>query len=133
MLVDYPFDSGLFLRMVPREEGLKGAQVTIDHRPGGEICAIYSDGFLEHNEREDLLVPGAWNHFEVRCTGTDMRLEVWVNGEPVTDYRLPVGSAGYARAGRIGIQVHGDRDDPAENAVRFRDLRVRELTTDEPK
>ena len=126
VLVDYPFDSGIFVRMLPRETQLKGAQVTIDYRPGGEVCAIYSDGFLEHNERKDLIRAGEWNHFEVRCTGS-MDLEVWVNGERVTDYRLPEGAAGYAKHGRIGIQVHGDRDDPHENAVRFRGLWIREL------
>ena len=46
--LDHPFDSGVFVRMAP--EG-KGAQVTLDWRDDGEIGAIYSDGFLAHNER----------------------------------------------------------------------------------
>ena len=46
--IDWPFDSGVFLRMVPRGGG-KGAQVTLDHRPDGEIGGIYADGFLKHN------------------------------------------------------------------------------------
>ena len=121
--VDYPFDSGIFLRMAP--EG-KGAQITIDHREGGEIAAVYSDGFLKH-DRETRLKEGEWNHFEVRCTGFDMRIEVWLNGDKVTDYSIEPDSPGYAPTGRIGLQVHGDRDDPRENAVRFRNVRVREL------
>ena len=40
--ISHPFDSGIFLRMVPRSGGSgsgggKGGQVTIDYRPGGEV------------------------------------------------------------------------------------------------
>ena len=43
------------------------------------------------------------------------------------DYRIPEGLDTFARSGRIGIQVHGGRDDPEDAAVRFKNLRVREL------
>lgn len=121
--LDHPFDSGVFVRMAP--EG-RGAQVTLDWREGGEIGAIYSDRFLEHNEggaarfkRDD------WNEVVVRCTGFDMHLEVWLNGEPLTDYQVPPDSPGYAPTGLIGLQVHGERGDTG--AARFRNVRVREL------
>ncbi|MHC5071846.1 MAG: 3-keto-disaccharide hydrolase [Planctomycetota bacterium] len=125
--MSYPFDSGIFVRMVPRP-GAKGAQVTLDHRPSGEIAGIYSDGWLLHNERiQAKYKRDQWNHFEVRCRGSDMHIEVWMNGEKVTDYRLPQGSKGYAPAGRIGLQVHGSRNDPEGSRVQFKDLYIREL------
>jgi len=126
--IDFPFDSGIFLRMVPAAEQRKGAQVTLDDRADGEIAAIYADGFLLHNEaararwRQD-----EWNHVEVRCTGFDMRIEVWLNGEPVADYRVPPSVGEYAPRGRIGLQVHGGMGEPKESAARFREIRVREL------
>jgi hypothetical protein len=121
--IDHPFDSGVFLRMAPQG---KGAQVTLDWREGGEIGAIYSDGYLQHNEagaaqfRKD-----EWNEVVVRCTGFDMHIQVWLNGKPLTDYQLPPDSPGYAPSGLIGLQVHGARDDTG--AARFRNVRVREL------
>src|SRR5262245_66363172 len=91
--LDYPFDSGVFLRMVP---DAKGAQVTLDWRDEGEIGAIYSDGFLAHNEAAKArFLRDEWNDLRVRCTGFDMRIEVWLDGEPIQDFELPAGSPGY--------------------------------------
>jgi len=131
--LDHPFDSGVFLRMVPPSatapdgaSDLKGAQVTLDWRDGGEIGAVYADGYLQHNpEGAARFKPDAWNALTIRCTDFDMHIEVWLDGLPLCDYQLPPGSAGYAPGGRIGIQVHGARED--EGAARFRNLRLREL------
>jgi len=128
--MDFPFDSGIFVRMQP--EG-RGAQVTLDHRSDGEIAAIYSDGFLAHNPTgKDKYKQGEWNHVEVRCTGFDMHLVVHLNGELVMDHQVPEGSPGFAPRGLIGLQVHGDRDDPRSNKVQFKNVRVRELPVFEP-
>lgn len=128
--VDFPFDSGIFLRMSPHG---RGAQVTIDNHPTGEVGAIYSDGFLQHNESaREKVRQGDWNRFEVRCTGLDMRIEVWLNGEKIADYAQPKGAEGFAPTGLIGLQVHGDRNDPAGSTVRFQDVRVRELPLFDP-
>ncbi len=123
--LDVPFDSGIFLRMAP--EG-RGAQVTLDDRDDGEIGAIYSDAFLQHNANaRSQRRPGDWNHFEVLCTGFDMDITVWMNGELITQYAVPEGTAGFAPRGLIGLQVHGSREDPPGNTVQFRDVRIREL------
>jgi hypothetical protein len=112
--------------MVPPSENKKGAQVTLDWREDGEIGAIYADGYLQHNEggkarfRKD-----AWNDLRVRCTGFDMHIEVWLDGEPLTDFQQPPDAPGYAPSGRIGLQVHGQRGDTG--AARFRNVRVLEL------
>jgi len=125
--IDAPFDSGLFLRMAP--EG-RGVQVTLDDCPGGEIAALFSDGFLLHRNEREPWREGEWNHLEVRCTGMGIRTEVWLNGRLVADHRVSDDAAaapGFAPRGRIGLQVHGGRDDPPENAVRFRRVLVRDL------
>jgi thiamine biosynthesis lipoprotein len=126
--LDYPYDSGLFTLMLPPDSGLKGLQVTLDHRPGGEIGAIYADGFLEHRpEGEQFFRRGEWNRVRVRQTGFDPRVEVWIGDRLLTDYTLPPGTAGFARHGRIGLQVHGADSEAASRKVQFKNLWLREL------
>ncbi len=125
--LDAPFDSGIFVRMAPPPAG-KGMQITLDDRDDGEICALYADGFLLHNEAaRRLWKPNDWNRLRVRVTGFDMRVETWLNGEAVTDFTLPKNEPGYAPTGLLGVQVHGARKDPAQNAARFKNLSIREL------
>jgi hypothetical protein len=120
-----PNDSGIFIRMAP--EG-RGAQVTLDDRDDGEIGAVYADEFLAHNTTARAKWrAGVWNRVEVRCTGADMRIEAWVNGDRITDHQIPPGTPGFAPTGLIGVQVHGNRDDSPRTVVKFRDLRIREL------
>ncbi len=128
---DWPFDSGIFLRMAPRG---KGAQVTLDTRDDGEIGAIYADGFLRHNEAgAKLWKKDDWNRIEVRCTGERMRIVVQLNDAALVDYEVSPDMEDFAPTGLIGLQVHGDRTDPPGNAVRFRNLRIRELSRTAPE
>lgn len=129
--LDWPFDSGVFLRMAPNG---KGAQITLDHREGGEIGAIYSDGFLKHNpEGIKLWKKGEWNALEVRSSGASMKIEARLNGAPLVEFELAPGAEGFAPTGLIGLQVHGERDDPAANACRFRNIRLVELAPTNPE
>ena len=125
--LDHPFDSGVFVRMVPPARKQKGAQVTLDWREDGEIGAIYADGYLQHNEGgEALFEEDGWNDLRVRCTGFDMHLRVELNGQPLADFwHAPEQPLDFAPSGRIGIQVHGERGDTG--AARFRNLRLLEL------
>lgn len=124
--VGSPFDSGIFLRMLPPSSGLKGIQVTIDNRPDGEVGALYADGFLTHNlEAKSRFRQGEWNHFRVRCQGADFHVEAWMNGEKIADHAP--GAAGFARAGRIGLQVHGGEEVGELGKAQFRALRLRRL------
>ncbi|MEX1024723.1 MAG: family 16 glycoside hydrolase [Planctomycetota bacterium] len=123
--MDWPFDSGVFLRMVPPGGG-KGLQVTLDARDGGEVGAVYADGFLAHSDGARHWKRDAWNHVRVRWHGFEARLEAWVNGERVTDYTMRPGLDGFAPTGRIGIQVHPAAEGKVE-AARFRALRVKRL------
>lgn len=128
VLMTYPFDSGVFLRMVPDR---RGAQVTLDYRPDGEVGGIYSDGWFFHNPAgKARFRRDAWNHVKVRCVGDPMHVVTWLDGELLTDYRFPEGIPGFAPEGRIGLQVHGARSDPEGSQVQFRGVRVRELPRD---
>jgi hypothetical protein len=124
--LDEPFDSGIFLRMAPVG---RGAQVTLDLVPNGEVGAIYSDAFLEHNTTaRSKWKHGEWNHFRVVCTGADMHIEVWMDGAEIVNYSVPPNSPGFAPTGLIGLQVHGNRDDPPQNKVQFKNIEIRELS-----
>ncbi len=131
--ITYPFDSGVFLHMVPgglsvEEGGGKGPQITLDYRPDGEVGGIYADGYLFHNTRgKDRWKRDEWNHLRVRCVGNPMHLTFWMNGELVTDYRLPISQGAFAPTGLIGLQVHGARSEPEKSVVRFKNIVLREL------
>ena len=126
--LDYPYDSGVFTNMLPPSSGLKGLQVTLDHRPGGEIAGVYADGWLEHNPEGELLFQrDRWNRVRVRQTGFDPRVQVWINDTPALDFQLAPSLEGFARHGRIGLQVHGADAEAASRSVRFRRMLLREL------
>ena len=132
IFLEYPFDSGIFCRMLPRDQGnLKGAQITLDHRglgkPNeGQIGAVYADGFLFENKGGKAhYKKGEWNEVRVRCTGFDMHLEFWLNGEKLTDYTIDGDPKVYASTGLVGIQVHGGGE-PGKHA-KFRNLRIKRL------
>src|SRR5687767_10835384 len=125
--IDWPFDSGIFLRMRPPESGEKGLQVTVDHRDGGECGGLYADGWILHNpEGWSRFKKAEWNHFRVRCKGQPMHVQVWLNGETLVDHTLE-SPEGYAASGLIGLQVHGGEDVPLETKVQFKDVRLRTL------
>ena len=126
--ITYPFDSGIFVRM---RKDRKGAQVTLDYRPKGEIGGIYSEGWLHRNPTAKAAwKKDGWNRFRVRCAGEPMHLTVWMNGALITDYRVPEGSGDFAPDGLIGLQVHGSRNDPPGSKAMFRNLRLRRLPDD---
>jgi thiamine biosynthesis lipoprotein len=129
--LQYPFDSGIFVRMAP--EG-RGMQLTLDDRPDGEVGGLYSDGWIEHAHPEAATAwhRGQWNHVFLRCTGFDMHIEAWINGVHVMDRVIPQefgadGKPAYAPCGLIGLQVHGGGSEGTGDTVFFRDIQLREL------
>jgi hypothetical protein len=125
--IDWPFDSGIFLRMQPPASGAKGLQVTIDHREGGECGGLYADGWILHNpEGWSRFRKGEWNRFRVVCQGQPMRVSAWLNGEPLVEHALE-SAEGFAATGLIGLQVHGGEDVPLETKVQFKNVRLRTL------
>lgn len=123
--VDYPFDSGVFVRMRPDQDGM---QFTLDNRPGGETGALYSGGYFLHNpEGESHWNQEAWNQVRVRVAGNPMHLEMWVNGTKTTDYRLPDGTRPLASEGLIGLQVHGGGNAAEGARASFRNIQLKPL------
>jgi hypothetical protein len=57
----------------------------------------------------------------VICRGD--HIETWVNGVKVTDLRDDMTKSGF-----LGLQVHGVGDRKAPLYVRWRNLRIREMT-----
>ena len=122
--IQQPFDSGVFCRMRP---DLRGWQVTLDDRPGGEIGGIYSDGWLQHNpDGIRLWKANDWNRMVVRCVGMPPRIKAWLGGKPLVDYRQDDGK-GFAPFGLLGLQVHGSKPAWRVNWVKFRNIRIHEL------
>ena len=127
--LDYPVDSGIFLRV--GEDG-KSHQVTLDYRDGGDIGAIYlpwtQGGVHPSPEGIEHLREDAWNDVRVRIEGEPARIRFWLNDELVTDFQhTEETTQGVPRHGLIGLQVHPGESYEAGKKVRFRNIRVRPL------
>jgi hypothetical protein len=126
--LDYPVDSGIFLRVGETGES---HQVTLDYRPEGTIGAVYMaylQGFVDTTNVKDQFLEDEWNDLKVRIEGHPPRIRFWLNGEKVTDFQHTEETVeGAPRTGSIGLQVHPGESYEAGNKVRFRDIRIREL------
>ena len=131
--LDYPVDSGIFLRV--GEDG-KSHQVTLDHRPNGDIGAIYlpwTQGMVFPNPLGvEAFREGEWNQIEILMKGEPALIQVRLNGRLITDVQhTETTTKGVGRRGGIALQVHPDvshvklwRDG---NRVRFRNIRIKVL------
>ena len=73
----------------------------------------------DQEKLKKVVKPGEFNDLVIRCEGP--RIQIWVNGEYITDYREP--DKKIARKGVIGFQCH--RGEPQEAS--FKALRIKEL------
>jgi hypothetical protein len=137
--LDYPSDSGLFLRMA--DDG-KSHQVTLDNRPDGQFGRIYlpwthdsvhdsPDGIKAFKQKE-------WNDVRVRMEGEPARIQFWLNGKLVTDFQhTKETTSGVPREGYIALQVHPTVTTHVNwkegNKVRYRNIRIHEIKGDEKK
>ena len=92
----YPQDSGLFLRVQPN---VLSYQITIDHRPEGEIGAVYipmGGGFAQHcYEGFSFWDPFDYNAMRVRIENQPPRIQVhpgenWRKGSKVLFRKIAV-------------------------------------------
>jgi len=135
-------DGGLFLRS--SEEG-HAYQVMIDYLEGGSVGGINGEklrpfGFAfdkgevrlrERNWRQYWKENG-WNHLRARIQGQPAAIQVWLNGNKITDW---TGFANHlpnqAEDGMIALQVHGSGENWSRWKVgaihRFRNIHVKEL------
>ena len=129
--MDYPNDSGVFLRM--GEDGMSH-QVTLDNRPDGQFGKIYlpwTQGMV-HDSPDGIQAfkQGQWNEVVIRMEGEPARIQFWLNGVLVTDFQHTVQTTkGVPRQGYIALQVHPTVENmkhfDAGNKVRFRNIRLK--------
>ena len=131
--LDYPVDSGVFLRV--GKDG-KSHQVTLDHRPEGDIGAIYlpwTQGMVLPNPQGGRAFrKDQWNQIEIRMKGELALIRVHLNGRLITDFQhTETTTKGVPRRGGIALQVHPDVSHVTlwreGNRVRFRNIRIKVL------
>jgi hypothetical protein len=132
--LDYPSDTGLFLRM--GEDG-KSHQVTLDNRPEGQFGRIYlpwtHDSVHESPDGAEAFKQKKWNDVVVRVEGEPAHIQFWLNGKLVTDFQhTEETTSGVPREGYLGLQVHPSvpthENWKEGNKVRFRNIRIRDLS-----
>ncbi len=137
--LDYPSDTGVFLRM--GEDG-KSHQVTLDNRPEGQFGKIYlpwtHDMVHESPDGIKAFKQKKWNDVVVRIEGEPSRIRFWLNDQLVTDFQhKEETTSGVPREGYIGLQVHPAVPTHVNwkegNKVRFRNIRIRDLSEDKAK
>ncbi|OGG05250.1 MAG: hypothetical protein A3F83_14290 [Candidatus Glassbacteria bacterium RIFCSPLOWO2_12_FULL_58_11] len=126
----WPQDSGLFLRVQPN---VLSYQITIDHRPEGEVGAVYiplGGGFAQHCYTGfSYWDPFDYNRMRVRIEGQPPRIQIWANGKLLNDYQgvLVDGKEVVPESGVIGIQVHPGENWRKGSKVLFRKIMVKEI------
>ncbi|MHC4624760.1 MAG: 3-keto-disaccharide hydrolase [Planctomycetota bacterium] len=127
--IDWPFDSGVFLRVGP--DG-KSHQVTLDYRPAGEIGGIYcpwTRGFVHHCPNgAQYFKKDQWNSLRILCRGEPARIKVWLNETLITDFQHTAETtAGVPEEGTICLQVHPGGKGHENSRARFRNIFLHEL------
>ena len=125
--IDWPVDSGIFLRV--GEDG-KSHQVTLDHRPEGDIGGIYlpwTQGYVRRSAQGiQYWKTGAWNDVKIQIEGEPARIRFWLNGHLVTDFQhTEETTRGVPRAGYIALQIHPGENWIPGNKARFRKIRIK--------
>ena len=136
--VDQDLNSGVQIRSSSKKEVNNGRvfgpqieieAITADAKNPCEAGYVYSEGtgrgWISQNRMiGDAFKNDQWNRFTVRAVGP--RIQTWVNGRKIEDlFDEQSHSAGF-----IGLQVHSIPNDVGPYKVRWRDLRIRELTQD---
>ena len=127
--IDWPFDSGVFLRV--GTDG-KSHQVTLDYRPGGQIGGIYlpwTQGFVHHcPEGVKHFRKDQWNHIKIICQGEPAQIRVWVNGVLITNFQHTAETtSGVGQEGTICLQIHPGAEGYEKSRAMFRNIFIREI------
>ena len=119
------YNSGVYLRNDPKEQGRTGYQVNIGRGAAEEYCAgLYTDRWLAKGDEHDTIRRKlAWNQLRILARGG--HIEVTLNGAKVVDYTDPAPPDRYTRPGVVALQTYGAEGH--SGWVKFRNLRVRPL------
>ncbi len=149
--IDWGCDSGMFFRTTDDD---RAYQVNVDHLPEGGVGTIWGEMFttelrqipyfLTDQGNSAVAAPGQTPIFDVgkwstmwhptefnevrsRVEGNPPHMQVWVSGVKVMDFTDTVLRAEVNESGPLAIQVHfGDRWANG-GAVRYRNIRVKDL------
>jgi lysophospholipase L1-like esterase len=128
---DWGCDGGLFLRSSEKGEAY---QVLLDYRENGTLFGVYGEALkgVKTYSIEDwrkYWKEGEWNGIRARIEGFIPHIQVWVNGQKVTDWVDTANhAADNAGDGMIAVQVHGGTQIWKEGGKhRFRNIAIREL------
>jgi hypothetical protein len=150
--IDWGCDSGFMMRTTGED---RAYQVTIDHLDGNSVGGIWGESFSTEVSAWDFVLrnngtvaeqvagrtplidladwptlwnPTGFNEVRVRMEGNPPKIDVWISGTLVNTFQDTVVRGDVMASGPIGLQVHeGDRWIPG-GAVRYRNVRVRDLT-----
>jgi type 1 glutamine amidotransferase len=115
-------------RVIPPDR-VYGYQVEIAGAETGGSGGIYDEarrGFFladvsENQAARKAFKDDQWNNFRIECKGSSIK--TWINDVPCADLRDSLDAKGI-----IGLQVHGLGQDFFPYQVRWRNLRIREMS-----
>jgi len=131
--VDDALNSGVQIRSASKKDvnnyRVHGPQVEI--ATNGTAGFIYGEalgtGWLSDKAKVEkgtkAFKNGEWNKYRVLARGN--RIQTWINGTPVAD---TIDKKSKMKSGFIGLQVHGIRKGTGPYEVRWRNIRLRELS-----
>jgi hypothetical protein len=152
--IDWGCDSGLFFRTTA---GDRAYQVNVDHLAGAGIGTIWGEEFTAELRARDYTLtdqgttaivepghtpifdlsqwPTMWhptdfNPMRARIEGNPPRIQVWISEVKVMDFTDGVLRTEVDPSGPLAIQVHAGNRWAADGAVRFKNIRARDLTVD---
>jgi hypothetical protein len=131
---DWGCDGGLFLRS---SEAGEAYQVMLDYLPGGNMGGVYGERLQGVSAASAQTWRKAWkreewNTVRARIEGDVPHIQVWINGELVTDFTDTGNHAkDGATAGMLAIQMHYSNDTTKRwvpgGFWRWRTIAVKEL------
>jgi Domain of Unknown Function (DUF1080) len=131
--VDSALNSGVQIRSQTMDdnpsERVNGPQVeiSIDHM-AGYVYGESAGGWMTPDadrKPHDFFKDGEWNSYHIVAFGN--KIETWINGHPVSDLTHQERFESHPK-GFIGLQVHGIGSGQGPFEVRWRNLKLRDLS-----
>lgn len=112
----------------PKAGVVYGPQFEIAKKETGTAAQVYDEGrrgkWLNEikSEAKNAFKDDDWNHYRIVVQGD--RYRSWINGIAASDFTDSMDDHGF-----IGLQVHGIAKDQGPYQVRWRNIRIRELSS----